>query len=147
MSIRFVMLWGIELKLGMVVGDGPMRCMCGHIFEATPPGVKGLAGVNLPKKLPYAMATKFVEKSPWPECTALLGSKVMQVSSGDNHLSSCLEMPYGHQICWEESLTSVMYCCNQFCNIKWHLWTKICSQIIVFLKLILCTRYALCTLV
>ena len=47
-AMRFVMLWGIELKLGMVVGDGLMRCMCGHIFEATPPGVKGLAGVNLP---------------------------------------------------------------------------------------------------
>ena len=71
------------------------------------------------------MATKFVEKSPGPECTALLGSKVMQGSSGDNQGSSCLEMPYGHQICWEESLTSVMYCCNQFCNIKWHLWNKI----------------------
>ena len=34
----------------------------GHIFEATPPGVKGHPGVNLPKKCP--MATKFGETSP-----------------------------------------------------------------------------------
>ena len=45
-------------------GRGRVHEVCGHIFEATPPGVKGLAGVNLPYKLPYAMATKFGEKSP-----------------------------------------------------------------------------------
>ena len=44
------------------------------------------------------MAIKFGEKNPWPECSALLGSKVMQGSSGVNQGSNCLEMPYGHQI-------------------------------------------------
>ena len=29
-------------------GRGRAHEVCGHIFEATPPGVKGLAGVNLP---------------------------------------------------------------------------------------------------
>ena len=54
------------------------------------------------------MATKFGDKNPWPECSALLGSKVMQGSSGVNQGSNCLEMPYGHQIWWEESLTKVL---------------------------------------
>ena len=31
----------------------------------------------------------------------------MQGSSGVNQGSNCLEMPYGHQIWWEESLTKV----------------------------------------
>ena len=51
------------------------------------------------------MATKFSWKKPWPECSALLGSKVMQGSSGVNQGSNCLEMPYGHQIWWDRSLT------------------------------------------
>ena len=38
--------WGIEVKLGMGVGDGPAK-VSGHIFEATPPGVKGHPGVNM----------------------------------------------------------------------------------------------------
>ena len=54
------------------------------------------------------MATKFGEKNPWPENSALLlGSKVMQGSSGVNQRLNCFEMPYGHQIWWEESLTKV----------------------------------------
>ena len=47
------------------------------------------------------MATKFGGKNPWPECNALLGSKIMKGSAGVN----LLNMPYGHQIWWEESLT------------------------------------------
>ena len=39
-AMRFVMLLGIELKVGMGVGDGPTRFVW-HIFEAIPPGVKG----------------------------------------------------------------------------------------------------------
>ena len=38
---------------------------------------------------------------------ALLGSKVMQGSSGVNQGSNYLEMPYGHQIWWGEFLTKV----------------------------------------
>ena len=41
------------------------------------------------------MATKFGGKNPWPECNALLGSKVMQGSSRVNERSNCLKMPYG----------------------------------------------------
>ena len=37
--------------------------------------------------------------------SALLGSEDMQGSSRVNQGSNCLEMPYGHQIWWEESLT------------------------------------------
>ena len=55
------------------------------------------------------MATKFGEKNPWPEHSALLGSKVMQGSYGVNQGSNCLEMPYGHQIWWEESLTKALW--------------------------------------
>ena len=36
--------------------------VCRDIFEATPPGVIGHEGVNLPWKCP--MATKFGEKNP-----------------------------------------------------------------------------------
>ena len=54
------------------------------------------------------MATTFGEKSPWTEHSALLGSKVMQVSSGVNQGSNCLEMSYGHHIWWEESLTKAL---------------------------------------
>ena len=54
------------------------------------------------------MATKFGGKNPWPECNALLGSKVMQGSLRVNQGSNCLEMPYGHQIWWEESLTTAL---------------------------------------
>ena len=43
-AMRFVMLRGIELKVGM----GQAHEVCGHIFKATPPGVKGHPGVNLP---------------------------------------------------------------------------------------------------
>ena len=50
------------------------------------------------------MATKFDRKMPCPRSNALLGSKVMQGSSGVNQGSNWLEMPYGHQIWWEESL-------------------------------------------
>ena len=39
--------WGIELKVGMG-GRGLAQEVCGHIFEATPPGVKGHPEVNLP---------------------------------------------------------------------------------------------------
>ena len=49
--------------------------VCGHIFEATPPWVKGHSGVDLPYKCP--MAVKFGEKNPRPERSALLGSKVI----------------------------------------------------------------------
>ena len=77
-------------------GRGWAHGVCGHIFEATPSGVKGHPWVNLPLKCP--MATKFGAKNPWPECSALLGSKVMQGSTGVNQGSNCLEMPYGHQI-------------------------------------------------
>ena len=40
---------------------GQAHKVCGHIFEATPPGVIGHEGVNLPYKCP--MATKFGEKN------------------------------------------------------------------------------------
>ena len=43
-------------------GSGRAHEVCGHIFEATPPGVKGHPEVNLPQKCP--MATKFGEKNP-----------------------------------------------------------------------------------
>ena len=43
-------------------GRGWAHEVCGHIFEATPPGVKGHLRVNLPQKCP--MATKFGEKNP-----------------------------------------------------------------------------------
>ena len=62
------------------------------------------------------MATKFGEKNPWPECSALLGSKVMQGSSGVNQGSNCLAMPYGHQIWQLVGITpdqSVMHCWGQ----------------------------------
>ena len=45
-----------------------------HIFEVTPPKDQGHLEVKLPKECP--MATEFVENNPWPECSALLGSKV-----------------------------------------------------------------------
>ena len=45
--MRFVMLRGIELKLGTGVGDGPTRFV-GIFFEATRPGVKGHLRVNVP---------------------------------------------------------------------------------------------------
>ena len=37
------------------------------------------------------MATTFGGKNPWPECNALLGSKVMQGSAGVNQRSNFLE--------------------------------------------------------
>ena len=43
-------------------GRGRAHEVCGHIFKATPPWVKGHSGVNLPLKCP--MATKFGEKNP-----------------------------------------------------------------------------------
>ena len=45
-AMRFAMLGGIELKVGIGVGDGPTRFV--HIFEATLSGFKGHPGVNLP---------------------------------------------------------------------------------------------------
>ena len=51
------------------------------------------------------MVTKFGGKNPWPKRTALLGSKVMQGSAGVKKGSTCLAMPYGHQIWREEPLT------------------------------------------
>ena len=47
---------------GALVIGGRAHEVCGHIFEATPPWVKGHPGVNLPFKCP--MATKFGEKNP-----------------------------------------------------------------------------------
>ena len=43
-------------------GRGWAHEVCGHIFEGTPPGVKGHPEVNLPLKCP--MATKFGRKNP-----------------------------------------------------------------------------------
>ena len=90
----------------------------------------------------YHGATKFGEKSPWPERTALLGSKVIQGSSGVNQGSSCLEMPYGHQICWEESLTSVCIAVTNFVMafVNQNLLTNYCISKTDFVHT-LCTLY------
>ena len=55
----------------------------------------------------YHMATKFGLKNPCPEDNTLLGSKVMQVSSGVNQRSICQEIMCGHQNWSDELLTSV----------------------------------------
>ena len=60
-------------------GRGRAHKGCGYTFEVTRLGVKGHPGVNLPLKWP--MATKFGEKNPCPECSALLGSMVMKGSN------------------------------------------------------------------
>ena len=44
--------------------------------------------------LKFPMATKFSDKSPWTECNALLGSKLMQGLAEINQRSNCSEMPY-----------------------------------------------------
>ena len=43
-------------------GKGRAHKVCGHIFEATPPGVIWHPGVNLPLKCPITL--KFGEKNP-----------------------------------------------------------------------------------
>ena len=48
------------------------------------------------------------------------GSKVMQGSSGVNHWSNSLEMPYGHQIWWEELLTRE----KCIAGVKGHIWVS-----------------------
>ena len=46
-AMRFVMLRGIQLKVGMG-GRGRAPEVCGHIFEVTPSKVKGHPEVKLP---------------------------------------------------------------------------------------------------
>ena len=56
--MRFVVLCGMEPKLGMGVGEGPTE----HIFETTQPKVKGHPEVKLLYKCPTV--TKFGRKNP-----------------------------------------------------------------------------------
>ena len=101
-AMRFVMLRGTELKLGMGVGDGPTRFV--GIFSKRPHlGSKVIWGsicLKMPKWLP-----NLVRRTPDQSVVHCWGQKVMQGLSGVNQMSNCLEMPYSHQIWWEESLT------------------------------------------
>ena len=85
-------------------GRGWAHEVCGHIFEATPSKVNRSSRGQVALEMPYGYQI-WLEESPTKRRNALLGSKVMQGSSGVNQGENCLEMPYGHQIWWEESLT------------------------------------------
>ena len=97
-AMRFVALWGTELKVRMGVGVRPMRFV--DVFSKQQRyGQRSSREIDVTYKSP--MTAKFGWKNPWPECSPLLGSKVTQVSSGVTQRSNCLAM--GYQI-WSEAL-------------------------------------------
>ena len=71
--MHFEVLRFINLKLGRVL-IGPQ--VCGQLFEATRPKVKGHPEVNLPWK--HLIATKFGRKNPRLVFWAFVGLNVMQ---------------------------------------------------------------------
>ena len=103
LAMRFVMLRGIQLKVGMGVGDGPTRFV-GIFSKRSHLGSKVIQGSIFIKSALW-LPNLVEEPLTRSECSALLGSNVMQGSFGVNQGSNCLEMPYGHQIWWEEFLT------------------------------------------
>ena len=79
------------LWLPNLVGRTPdwsvMHCWGRRSRRGHPGSTRGQIAQECP------MATKFGRKNPWPECNALVGSKVMQGSAGVNQRSNCLGMP------------------------------------------------------
>ena len=99
-AMRFAMLRGIKLKVGMGVGDGPTRFV--GIFSKRPD-----------------LGSKVIQRSICLRNALWLPNLVIRTPdqsvvhywvqrSCRGHVgSNCLEMPYGHQNWWEESLTKV----------------------------------------
>ena len=81
-AMRFVMLWDIELKLGMVVGDGPMRCV--GIFSKQPHlGSKVLQGSICLRNCPMLWLPNLVRRASDQSVVHCLGQ-----SSRRGHLGS-----------------------------------------------------------
>ena len=97
-AIRFAMLWGIELKVGMGVGGGPTRFV--GIFSKWP----HLGSKVIQRSICLRNALwlpNLVGRIPDQRVMHCWGQRSCRGRPGSN----CLEMPYGHQIWWEESLT------------------------------------------
>ena len=121
----FVVHWGIELRYraGMWVGNGAGRfvgifskwphqrskviqrsyCFRNVLWTPNLVGSKvmqGSTGVNRGSNIDQEcpMATKFGRKNPLLKCKALLGSKVIFVSTRITQGSNSSGMPYSHQI-------------------------------------------------
>ena len=71
MSVWTAVRRGIELKVGMGVGDGATKFV--GIFSKRPhlgqTSSRGQSALKCP------MATNFIEKNPWPQQSVLLGQK------------------------------------------------------------------------
>ena len=97
-AMRFAMLSRIELKLGMGVGDGPTRFV--GIFSKGPHlGSKVIQGSICLRNALWL--PNLVRRTPDQSIVHCWGQRSCRGHPGSN----CLEMPYGHQIWWEESLT------------------------------------------
>ena len=101
-AMRFVVLWSIELKLGM--GQGKSSQGLRAYFRSNP--IKGLRSSRGQVALEMPYGHQILGRTP-DRSNAYLGSKVMQGSAGFNQGSNCSEMPCDIQNWQEEFMTEV----------------------------------------
>ena len=90
----------IKLKVGMGVGDGPTRFV--GIFSRWPHLMSKViqGSICLRNALWLPNLVRRIPDQSIVHCWGQRSCRVIGVNRGSN----CLEMPYGHQIWWEESL-------------------------------------------
>ena len=89
--------YGLEMPLGLRIWPCVMHLLGQRSFSNQPGSARGQIAQENP------ITTKFGRMNPWLESSTMMGSKVIQGSTGVSQGRDCSGMPYGHQ----ESLTKV----------------------------------------
>ena len=126
------------MKLGMGVGAGPPRVT--YWDALWPPNLVGRTpnwrimhswGQRSFRDQPRStrgqsvqecsMATKFSRKNPWPKCSALIGSKVMQVSAGVSRGQISQECSIAINLVWAPEGNTLL-------GVNGHVWSAGVNQ-------------------